>query len=517
MNMRKPIPIRLHGIIKDVEESELASDKWSDGRNVHFQHNQARRTPGEDRFAETGRLFPADVVQFVDNGVTQFWVYAAATPGNPVGIAATDGLVHYNLTPAGWPAISSTKSVLTIGIINGLCWINHPEFGPFYWDNDVTHDMVKLPGWPVGLSCRVMRAHKEFLMAMCCDDPALGLIEGQVRWSSSAGYGIPQFWVPAPTNDAGDKIFSEVNGPLIEGISVRDQFFVCKPSFTGVLQYVGGQFVFASRDIFPSVGCMATGAATEAGNIVYMLTGDMQFVKHDGTTYQNILYGQMQDYFREVLNAQYPTSILVYRDDQYGQVMLAYPTGTNKTCNEAISVEVATGDCGIRDLSNISHVGRGPTGVVQVGWDTAVGSWDTDPEIWNQDASGYAADSIVFAGGTAGMLEQGAADSFVGGAVESHLSRSGITLDEWGRRKTMSGCQVLLEANQADVFHFQFGAQDTIDGPTDLTPSLPYVMGAQRRIDFFMDGRLLYVGLAVSGGAPWKFGGVMLEVRGSGA
>ena len=520
MRNTKPVPVKPHGIVKDIEETELAPDKWSDGRNVYFQHGAALRTPGEGQFANTGRLYPVDVHQFVDNGVAQYWVYAAATTGAAVGIGVTDGLVHYDITPAGWPAISSPKAVLTIGIINNLVWINHPEFGPYWWDGDVTHDMAMLPGWPAGNSCKVMRTHKEWLMALCIDDTALGLVEGMVQWSSSSGTGIPQFWVPSPTNDAGDKIFSEVGGPLIEGISVRDQFFVSKPGFTGILQYVGGQFVFAARDLFPSLGCLATGAATEAGNIVYMLTGDMQFVKHDGTTYQNVLYAQMQDYLRQVINAEFPTSVRVWRDDALGQVMIGYPTSTSKLCNEAISFEVATGDCGIRDLPMISHVARGSVSVVQVGWDAAVGPWDTDPDIWNQDVSGYQPEQVVFAAAGQGMLQQGSAETFwqAGApiAVHSWLTRSGITLDTWSDRKTLTGARPLLEAAIGTVVNFRFGGQEVIDGPTELTGLLPYAVGTQKKLDFFLDATLLYVGLDVVGGAPWKYSGVVMDARVSG-
>lgn len=520
MRAPKPLTVKLHGIVKDIEQTDLAPDKWSDGRNVMFKHGQAHRTQGDQPFAETGRLFPADVCKYIDNGVVQYWVYAAATAGSPVGIGVTDGVTHWDATPAGWPAIASTNGVLTIGTINGFCFINHPEFGPYYWDNDVTHDFVKLPGWPVGLTCKVMRAHKEFLMALCCDDPALGLIEGQVRWSASSGTGVPPAWTPSPTNDAGDKIFAEVAGPLVEGVSVRDQFFVMKNGFTGVLQYVGGQFVFAARDVFPSLGCLAPGAAVEAGNIVYMLTGNLEFVKHDGTTYQNVLYGVMQDYLRAAMNYQYPHKAMVYRDDYNGQIMIAYPTGTATACTEAISYEMATGDCGVRDLPGVSGVDIGSPGVINVSWDAASGDWDSDPMIWNQEASGYQPMAVMLAGRSLGILQLGAAQDFTTSSgrvpVHSTLARSGIHFDDWRNMTTVSQAMPIVEGAQDDVIAFRFGAQELIDGPIDLLPPLDYTISRDKWLDFFMSTSFFYLSLDSNGGSPWSYGGIVMMARRAG-
>lgn len=520
MKSPKPVPIKLHGIVKDIEESELAPDKWSDGRNVMFKAGAAVRSRGEAPFATTGRLFAADVVKFVDNGVTQYWVYACAYPGSTPGIGVTDGVSHWNITPSGWPTIVGDQGKLTIGIINGLVYINHPEFGPYYWDNDVTHVMAALPGWPADTVCKVMRTHKEFLMALCVDTPTLGLVEGLVMWSASSGTGIPLEWTPSPTNDAGDAIFAEVTGALVEGISVRDQFFCMKPNFTGVLQYVGGQFVFAKRQVFPSLGCLGPGAAVESGNIVYMVTGNLEFVKHDGTSFQNVLYGVMQDYLRQVINHEYPQNVMVWRNDGDGQIFVGYPTGTSKACTEAISFEVASGDCGIRDLPSVYSADFGAVGVVNVSWDAAEGTWDTDTMIWNQDASGYQPYSVMFASGVLGMLQVGGASTFwgPGGAipVNSYLARGGIDFNGPENNTVFSGARPIVEGNNGDTLYFTFGAQEMIDGPVDLLPALPFTIGTSKKLDFFLDTMFLYVQIGSSGGAPWRVTGLHAWQRAGG-
>ena len=48
-------------------------------------------------------------------------------------------------------------------------------------------------------------------------------------------------------------------------LSVRDQLVVAKNNYSAVMQYVGGQFVFEIRDLFPSMGLFAPDCWVEAG------------------------------------------------------------------------------------------------------------------------------------------------------------------------------------------------------------------------------------------------------------
>src|SRR5262245_20136572 len=240
--MTRPLflPLKLHGIVFDLKPEDVPADRWSNGRNVFFKNGELYRCDGIGQIF-AGHITPVEIAWYVDTGAQEWWLYA---DGAKVGV--TDGAgAHYDITPAsGWGPILSKNHVFTAGDLNSVPFINHPDRGAFWWDADPSHRMVKLPDWPAAWAARAMFAHKNFLLALCIDTGA-GLLESQVSWSSSADPGqIPSHWVPAPDNDAGDWSFSTPGGPIIGGISVRDQFFVSKANATGALQYVGGQFVF---------------------------------------------------------------------------------------------------------------------------------------------------------------------------------------------------------------------------------------------------------------------------------
>lgn len=485
----------MHGIIKDLPPSLVAADKWTNGRNVYFKSAKTVRMPGAQPFANTGRLFPVQFLRFVrlPSGA-QYWLY-----GGDAGIAVTDGTLHYNITPAGWGAITTTNLGYTLGDLNGVPFVNHPNRGPFYWNGNPASVMVKLPNWPANWTCGVMRAHKNFLMALNVDTPG-GRLESQVSWSTSAGPGqVPSDWVPSPTNDAGDADFSSTRGPLLDGISVRDQFYVMKSEYTGTLQYVGGQYIFAQRDVFPSIGIFTTDCCCEDGNIVYMLTGNRRMIKHDGNSYTDMLYGVVGEYVSSALNYDKLINTFVYRNMRLGQVVLAYPVGTNVTANEGVTIEISSGDAGIIDLPNIWMVDMGLLNIVPQTWDTVDGiTWDSDAVTWDETASGVLPSTPVYAADTAGMLSENGPPT-----MPAFVQRSGIDLDKLTNRKVMSGLRPLVQGTNGDVLRFSFGSQDLDSDVLTFDAVADFKLGTDRQLDFFTEGRLLAVDIRTTTANPF--------------
>jgi hypothetical protein len=257
MTRPKSGPVAFTGINRDQIPGMVEPDQWTDGRNIMFVAGQTVRTPGEGLFAETGRLFPADVVHFVDTGSQQWWIYASGHA--PAGVGVTDGITHYNITPTGWGPIASSNLVLTIGDLNTLPFLNHPEIGPFYWDGIPANKMVKLPGCQTALPRDA--GAKNFLMAVAVDDGTTP--RGQVGSLGAAGDGAADC---AKSDQRCRRFqFCKSSGPPIDGIDVRDQFWLPKLAM-GVLQYTGGQFVFrAGRVPFSRLFARAP---VEVGNLI---------------------------------------------------------------------------------------------------------------------------------------------------------------------------------------------------------------------------------------------------------
>jgi len=285
---------------------------------------------------------------------------------------------------------------------------------------------------------------------------------------------------------------------------------VAKNNFTGVVQFVGGQFVFAARDVFPSMGLFAPDCWVEAGNLVYQFTGATEFVRHDMTSVANILIGVMQDYVRKQVNYEFPSSVFVYRDDPNAQVVLAYPVGLDRYCTEGITVEMASGRPAIRDLPGVYDVAYGVTTIVVQDWNSDSATWDSDSTVWNESASGYQPAQIVYAAGVNQLLEQGKAVTQVTpgtGVVRdmvAYVRRDGYDFDENDYRKTLSGMRIRVQGHNGDTMQWRFGGRDNAADPVDLEPAIPFVIGQDSLMDFFCDHRMITIEGKTLTGQPWQ-------------
>ena len=181
-----------------------------------------------------------------------------------------------------------------------------------------------------------------------------------------------------------------------------------------------------------------------------------------------------------------------------------------------------TGKRGIRDLPGVTGW-SGPVEILAQSWDSDPQAWNSDITTWNEADTGFQPKRIVFAGGNQGLIQQGKTNDQLtpGGAGVTHpmvayAQRGGVDFDDYGQRKTISGAIPRVQGNSGTAMQFQFGAQESDNASVDMTPLLPYVIGVDDRLDFFIDGRLMFQAVSSTGGAPWKYAGYYPEVRKSG-
>lgn len=512
----RPLPqkLKLHGINFDLESADLGPKVWTGGRNVYFKAGETWRIKGGAPFPVVNAL-PGHFkfIWYVDTGQAQWWIGA----GNN-GCAVTDGDTVFDITPVGWIA-PQTGTNIQVGDLNTIPFINHPEVGPFYWPLDPVEVAVTLPGWPVNQRAGVMRAHKNFLIAGNIDT-GTGLLENQVSWSTSAVPGnVPETWEPLPENDAGDMEFSVPGGPILDLLSIRDQCFVSKANYTGAMQYVGGQYVFQKRDVFPNIGIFATGSQVEYGGVVYLLSGAIELIRHDGNAPQNLSLGAYQDYLRAAINVEFPASVFLYRDQDQGQVVICYPKGVTDACTEGLAYEGATGDICPRDLPNIYSAAVGLTAIEPSTWDSDEDPWDSDDTSWNEAMSGYLPAHLCF-GTAAGMIEEGAGDGlWIAGASQpiiSYVERVNFDFGEWERTKILLDFWPLADGAIDGFVTYRFGYADDPNQAVTWAyqQTLPVNDGSKQDLDSYgINGRLIAFGMGSSGGKPWRAAGMRVNTR----
>jgi hypothetical protein len=277
------------GVIQDLAPEEVPPEHWTRVINVSFPDGDSRRREG---YAQYSPALPADQEPFYGGSVTgtngiNYWVWMT---NNQVWV--TDGDTHTEITPAGG-LLDTDPGTWTFTVLGGIPVFNNPVNPPMYWDLNTANPALILPGWPANTTCLSMRAVKYHLVALNITEASINY-PSQVWWSEGAQAGaIPQEWVPTAENDAGDAIIGDSAGAIVDAFPLRDQLVIYKNSSTYTMQYVAGQYVYAFRKLFPTVGMQSLNCACEIEGRQVVFTGE-DVIMHDGQNFESMVDHKVQ-------------------------------------------------------------------------------------------------------------------------------------------------------------------------------------------------------------------------------
>lgn len=300
------------GLVRDSESRELMPEAWDSVRNVRFRNGIAETSHGEAQVFGALSVTP-NWIMAADIGGVNYWFYA-----NDTAIYRTDGTAHVDVTRLAGPYVAETNpqwNGCTLGgvpIVNNKGGIDYPQ----YYDSG-TAKFADLTAWPANLTAKVIRSFKQFAIALNLTDSGTPL-PFSLRWSHPADPGtVPSSWdITDPTKLTGQVPISETAGVLVDCLPLGDVNIVYKQFDTWVMQFTGGQQVFAFRKLFPEFGMIAQGCAANIPDGHFVVTvGDI--VIHNGNSWESIatkrirarlfntLSSEFQDYTRVAVNEQF--------------------------------------------------------------------------------------------------------------------------------------------------------------------------------------------------------------------
>ena len=164
-------------------------------------------------------------VLYGPNGSVPLWYYMGEST-----IYGTDGVVHTDITPASWSAMSELNQGISF-TLNTLPIFNNTIDAPVYTTGE-TVQCLPLPDWPVDTTCEALRPYRNFLVAMNISGPG-GNDADYLQWSDAAAAGLPpQSWTPEINNQAGNNVIGDTTGRIIDGLTLRGDFVIYKEDST---------------------------------------------------------------------------------------------------------------------------------------------------------------------------------------------------------------------------------------------------------------------------------------------
>lgn len=506
---RQIAKIRPLDAIVDVQADDLPPEVWSGLLNVAFRRNQAQRVLGYSSVFAGSTEGPVHLRPLL-TPVAPYWLYATDADS----IFVTDGTTHFDITPTVAPA-PTINDAWTSTALNGIAVMNDNSGAPWYWDNQTANPMLPLPGWQAGHNCRVIRSYKNYLIAMAYDD-GVNFIPDLVVWSDAAEPGtVPQEWLPSASNDAGFRSLSDSPGEILDGQTLRDQFIIYAKNAVYTLNFIGGNFIFALRQLVSSTGILARNCVVEVAGKHYALT-DNDIVAHDGHSARSLLDRRWRRFFFERLDESVAYASFVALYEEQNEIWFCIPQTGDTYPTAALIYNYKEDRIGFREFDPCPH---GAAGTLPQGTTTTIDSLtgtidDLFGTIDGLSSIGGDNDEMLLATTeTERFFQVDSADDLAGTPITATLARESLDFDMPDRVKTVKAIWPRIQFS-AGSFEIRVGTQSAAYDPITWGQWLPWA--GEDKVDVFATGRLISVEIRSQGGGVWRCSGfdVELSVRG---
>lgn len=513
MKQAKPMPVAHLGIVLDKPPEQVPPENWTGGQNVAFRDGMTYRTGGHKRFADPLLHFDPLFALNVLIGPDSYWIYCGA-----FFVSVTDGFTHWDLTPLA--GLSSSEAGDWSGcILNGIPCLNNGSDPPMYWNLNTSNRLATLPGWPAGATCKALRATKYQLMALNISEGVTNY-GSQVWWSASAAAGaLPAEWTPSASNDAGDIVFGDTPGAIVDGLALRDTFIVYKEFSTHIMQYVAGTYVWTGRKLFLTTGVQALNCVVEANGMHWLFTGT-DVVRHDGQNFVSVVDEKVKETLVKSIDPSKTKMCCVESRIVNQQIWVCIPEQGNDWLNKAYVVDFVTGDIGIRLLPLVASVCRGIVGGVGIGnsWDSDSESWDSDITFWDQQSYSPTQDSLLMVDSVnAHLFSVDTSDLADGAPITGYVERLSATLGDATGHYVVNGIVPKIEGSPGDVLQITLGGQAWFDQPIAWGTTQDFVIGTDHQVTDVVEGRYLSVRIQGSTAGVWRVYGYAVNWTNLGA
>jgi len=518
------------GVNTDVAPWSLPAEFITSGLNFRIYSGSIIAAGGYKDWSTAPELFYPGHLYHVGATSSDNWVALGRT-----AVYSFDG----NL----WIDISSPNGAITdydgIGEDGELEWtscqigripvFNNPQWVPEYWPSTGT-ELAPLPfdgsnTWAdVSFSCKVMRSHKNFLIA-------LDLFENGVEYpnayrvSTAADInGLPYTW--DETDKAGLAIRAQLGsdgGHIIDGLSLRDGFVIYSERAVDIINFTGDEFIWNRRELSNTIGLLSSNSIVEIKGSHYFL-GDGDVYINNGNDIKSLMYGQIKTQFTNRINPDYYHRSFAVDNNAFKEIWFCVPVDGARYPNLAYIYNWQDESWSMRELpyiydsesdvvvEGLAYAGYGAKTTPARTWDTWEGAWEDQTTTWGGRSSTPLNNTVV------GVINQTSELKFLDPTgkfdspfVGAHIERTDFALIDQKVVTTIN--EVYPHIKGSTPVMIEFGSQDYAGSPIRWKPATEFTPGADRKIDVRTTGelhcwRVISKDVGSNGVGNWRMSGM---------
>ena len=519
------------GIVKDINPWELPPNVWSDGNNVRAEHGAITKSPGYAEVMATCPIVPLYITN-LNTAADNYWIVAGTAA---IHVYKDSNDTWYNITRSSGGYNATAEENWTSTVLGGILVMANGYDDPQFWaltdgEPSTSTLMADLSNWPADRECYSMRAFRSFLVALNINDSSGSSDVGYprlVKWSTEAATQLlPSSWdETSATVDAGEYELADTRGAILDGLPLRDTFMIYKDDSIYSMTYVGTPFIFAFRQLSPSVGALTKNCVAEFdGGHFFFGNGDIYI--NDGQKVTSILPHKIRDYVFDFIDgAQYKKSFVVA---DYGntEMWACFPTAENTSdqCNKAVVWNWTNKAFTLRDIPNLSHIGYGSiddpnsfttwAAATGITWSAALGAWSaTWSTVENVLVMASLTDTKIYR--NASGNQEDTTD------MTSYIERTGMSMGAQGQEdrtsvKRIKAIWPRMEVSGANTVNVYVGTQMSTEEGVTWTSAYAFNPDSQSKVSCRASGKLYGVKFESTGDFDWRLDGYDIELDDAG-
>jgi len=498
------IPLEMTGVAVDLPPFRYPPNVWTRAENVEMGDGFPRRARGFGEVFGTPIELPR-VLQSARIGNIPTWVY-----GGDTKLGSYDGSTHTDITGTNIFDSTGILAPWTSGSMNENIVLNNLTGQPMYYAPGAGAALV-LPGWDPEWKCEAMRVHREFIIAMNFDQAGV-LDPDLVRWSDRAPPNdVPQSWTAETGSLAGSVSAAASAGALVDGITLRETFYIFKQHATFALSLIGGQFVFQQRPVFSTLGMLTRNCAVEwRGQLIILTDGDI--VITNGVQAESLADRRIKSAIFNNIDGDNYKNAYVVLDKAEAEVWICVPSKGNTYPDFAAVWSIEDNQWGFRDLGDRTIPETWPCGsqgIVDTDaapetWSSKTTTWNTDTTDWDFTGISPADESLLFGSDQVLLQAIDELSSYNGTPPQAYLERTGLDLGEPDKNKYIKRVWPKFEGTESSTIEIRVGASDLPDGNPDWGNWEPFVIGQDSYVPADSRGKYIALAMRSESNATWR-------------
>lgn len=518
------------GINTDLLPWDLGPDFLTNINNVRVIRGRLGPAGGKEKWVDLPEDFEPGFIMHLKASAGNYWIIAGRPDSVGDYIYVFDGTTF---TGVGGAYTSGDPDLWNGCLLSDVPILIHQAGHPYAWFPQSTANPFTVLPWATNGStdpadwtlwddptvdqrARIIRSHKQFLIALYLNDAGDEISDG-VRWSSPADIqAIPETWDPLDTtNVAGFTRLGGPGGPIVDGFSLRDSFAIYRENGITMMDFVGGQFIWQFRHLSTTHGCISRDSVVEVKGVHFFI-GDGDIFVNDGNTIKSLLHNRLRKRFVSNYSPDNFRRAFAVKNNALAEVWFCIPSANAEYPDIAYVYNWEDDSWAIRDLFEHKFANYGPQVSTQEKWNTIdpIIDWRNVNRPWGQDQLTPLDDTIVAiernapVRGSLQFIDK--VVSFDTAGYRSVIERIGFALE--GLQNVTTITSVYPHASGPGEFYVRLGSQDHPGSSIRWKPPVLFRPGIDRKVDIRTTGELhCYQIYNDNVDASWEVSGIDIE------